>query len=144
LPIHYAARARRYATTDEHIAFISLLIDEWKTLTVVSAFWLSSVPCPTSVSSIADRHCRIVFAILEFQDAVSGRIVMQILGYVCMACAIMTFTFSSLLVVAFRAHRVDLEAQDGAVGVSLLFSEPIPFVWWNIHVLMALPAVWMA
>jgi hypothetical protein len=101
-------------------------------------------PFPISVTSIADCHCRIVFAILEVQDAASGRIVMQILGYVCMACAIMTFTFSYLLVVAFRAHRVDLEAQDGATGVSLLFSEPTPFVWWNIHILVALPAVWMA
>jgi hypothetical protein len=63
-----------------------------------------------------------------------------------MAYAFMTFTFSSLLVVAFRAHsgRIDHEAQDGPMGVSLLFSEPIPFVWWNIHVLVALPAVWMA
>ena len=61
-----------------------------------------------------------------------------------MAYAFMTFTFSSLLVVAFRAHRVDLEAQDGTMAVSLLFSEPIPLGWWNIHVLVALPAVWMA
>ena len=61
-----------------------------------------------------------------------------------MAYAFITFTFSSLIVVAFQAHRVDLEAQDGAMGVSLLFSEPIPFFWWNVHVLVALPAVWMA
>ena len=93
------------------------------------------------VSSIADRYCSVALAI---QDAASDHIVMQILGYVCMAYAIMTFTFSSLLVIAFRAHRFDLEAQDGAMNISLLFSEAIPFVWWNIHVLVALPAVWMA
>ena len=97
-----------------------------------------------SVSSIPNHHCSVVFAILEFQDAASDHIVMQILGYVCMACAIMTFTFSSLLVVAFRAHRLDLEAQDGAMNIALLFSEPTRLMWWNIHVLVALPAVWMA
>jgi hypothetical protein len=97
-----------------------------------------------SILSIADRYCRVVLAILEFQDAASDHILMQILGYVCMACAIMTLTFSSLPVIAFRAHRVDLEAQDRAMNISLLFSESTRLVWWNIHVLLALPAVLMA
>ena len=95
------------------------------------------------VPFITDRHCSVVFAILEVQDAASDHMAMQILGHICMACAAMTFTFSSLLTVAFRAHRVDLEAQDGVTNISPLFIEPtgIPFPWWNIYVLMALPAV---
>ena len=145
LPICYAARTRRYTTTVQRIAFISLLIDEWKTFTVASGFWLSLSPfAPISVSSMADRHCSVVFVILEFQDAASDHIVMQILGCVCMACAVMTFTFSLLLIVTFRAHRVDLESQDRATNISLLFRDPILIVWWNIYILVALPAVWMA
>ena len=142
LPNCYAARARRYTTTVSHIAFISLLIDEWKTYTVVSAFWLSSVLLPKSpFRSVADRHCSIVFAILEFQDAASDHMAMQILGHVCMACTAMTFLFSSLLVVVFRAHRADLEVQDVITNISPLFEQPIR---WNIHATVALPAVWTA
>ena len=49
-----------------------------------------------------------------------NHVVLQTLGFVSLACAIMTVSFSLLLVAAFSAHHADLEAQDanGRMGTS--------------------------
>ena len=50
-------------------------------------------------------------AVFETYRAVD-HVVVQTLGLVSLACAIMTISFSAILVAAFSAYRVDLEAQD--------------------------------
>ena len=113
LPAVYAARASRYAATSaQRVAFISLLIGEWKVVILTSTCQLSSVISPMSgLYSITDDHDRSILAIFEAYRAVD-HIVVQTLGLVSLACAIMTISFSSILVATFAACRADIEAQD--------------------------------
>ena len=109
----YAARASRYASTSpQRVAFISLLIGEWKIIILTSTCQLSSVASPTScLYFITDDHDHSILAIFEAYRAVD-HVVVQTLGLVSLACAIMTISFSSILVAAFAVCRADLEAQD--------------------------------
>ena len=61
--------------------------------------------------SITDDHDHSILAIFEAYRAVD-HVIVQTLGLVSLACAIMTISFSSILVAAFAAWRVDLETQD--------------------------------
>ena len=109
----YAARACRYAATSaQRVAFISLLIGEWKIIILTGTCQLSSVASPTSsLYFITDDHDHSILAIFEAYRAVD-HVVVQTLGLVSLACAIMTISFSSILVAAFAACRADIEAQD--------------------------------
>ena len=113
LPAVYAARAARYAATSaQRVAFVSLLIGEWKIIILTGTIQLSSVASPMSgVYSITDDHGHSILAIFEAYRAVD-HVVVQTLGLVSLACTIMTISFSSILVSAFAACRADLEAQD--------------------------------
>ena len=109
LPTVYAARASRYAATSaQRIAFISLLIGEWK---IIGACQLLSVPSPSAVYFRTDDYDHSILAIFEAYRAVD-HVVIHTLWLVSLACAIMTISFSSILVAAFSAYRVDLEARD--------------------------------
>ena len=65
----------------------------------------------SSLYFITDDHDHSILAIFEAYRAVD-HVVVQTLGLVSLACAIMTISFSSILVAAFAACRADLEAQD--------------------------------
>ena len=136
LPIVYAARASRYAATSaQRIAFISLLIGEWKVIILSGTCQLSSVASPMSrLYFTTDDHYHSILAIFEAYRAVD-HVVVQTLGLVSLACAIMTISFSAILVAAFAAYRVDLEARDAGnlQDVTADINDTVSSVSYQIH-----------
>ena len=73
----------------------------------------SSRQSPSSPSLvIADHHHYSILAVVELNHSVD-HVVVQAFGVISLACAIMTVSFSSILIAAFSAHLAELEARDG-------------------------------
>ena len=68
-------------------------------------------PPPSAFYVTIDDHDHSILAVFEAYRAVD-HVVVQTLELVSLACAVMTVSFSAILVAAFHAYRVDLEAQD--------------------------------
>jgi hypothetical protein len=110
LPSAYSIRAARYASAPaERIVFVNLLIGEWKIVVFGATFLLSSVITPCQILFLPDCHARSILAILDLPHAVD-HIVVKMLGFMSLACGVMTVAFSSLLIAAFNAHHAHLES----------------------------------
>jgi len=91
LPDAYSARAAKYASTPaEQVTFVTLLIGECKII-VLSAMFLISILAIAELPHVADHT------------------VVKTLGFMSLACGMMTFACSSVLIAAFNAHHAYLE-----------------------------------
>ncbi|KAF7343297.1 hypothetical protein MVEN_01762000 [Mycena venus] len=113
-------RLRRFNLSWE--AFIDALLREWKTQNVISALMLSAI-----------------LTMLQI-DAAAADPIARMTALISLVCALMSLLFGSLYIIRFGTMRKMYkaaswadEAQRGSA--SLL---------WNVWVLLALPAVWLA
>jgi hypothetical protein len=121
-------------------AFVDSVLREWKTLNVVSALLLTcafshsatGTALTTRITAQSARSCR-----STRPRAIRSRGTRRCLD----SCARSTASASALLIVRFgslrsvfkKASRLAEEAQRSCTSV-----------WWNVWVLLALPAVWLA
>ncbi|KAF9074689.1 hypothetical protein BDP27DRAFT_1316661 [Rhodocollybia butyracea] len=102
--------------------FIDSLMREWKTLNVVSALLLSAILTIFQINNAATDPITRTAALLS------------------LVCAIMSLSYGCMYIVRFGTmrsmYRASIWAEEAQKTETL--------VWWNVWVLLGMPAVWMA
>ncbi|KAH6890078.1 hypothetical protein BKA70DRAFT_1572553 [Coprinopsis sp. MPI-PUGE-AT-0042] len=103
-------------------AFIESLLREWKTFNIVSALLSSAIVSMFQVPEAAEDPVTRTAALLS------------------LICALMSLSYGCMYIVRFGTMRTMARAsnwaEDAQKGKTL--------IWWNVWVLLAMPAVWMA
>ncbi|KAJ3777037.1 hypothetical protein FB446DRAFT_213072 [Lentinula raphanica] len=103
-------------------AFIDSLMREWKTLNVVSALLLSAILTMFQIDSAETDPLTRTAALLS------------------LICAIMSLSYGCIYIVRFGTmrsmYRASIWAEEAQKTKTLL--------WWNVWVLLAMPAIWMS
>ncbi|KAK7033927.1 hypothetical protein VNI00_012551 [Paramarasmius palmivorus] len=102
--------------------FIDSLLREWKTLNVVSALLLSAILTMFQVPDAAYDPVTRTAALLS------------------LICAIMALSYGCMYIVRFGTMRSMYRASRWAEEAR----KTKTFIWWNVWVLLAMPAVWMS
>lgn len=103
-------------------AFIDSLLREWKTLNLVSALLLSAI-------------------LSMFQNSVMAQDpVIRTAALLSLTSALMSLTFGCIYIVRFGTMRSMYKATRWAEEAR----KTTTFIWWNVWVLLAMPAVWLA
>ncbi|KAG1840906.1 hypothetical protein DFJ58DRAFT_84489 [Suillus subalutaceus] len=103
-------------------AFIDSLLREWKTLNLVSALLLSAI-------------------LSMFQNVVMAQDpVIRTAALLSLTSALMSLTFGCIYIVRFGTMRSMYKATRWAEEAR----KTTTFIWWNVWVLLAMPAVWLA
>ncbi|PPQ88909.1 hypothetical protein CVT25_009144 [Psilocybe cyanescens] len=103
-------------------AFIDSLLREWKTLNVVSALLASAILTIFQIPEAAGDPLTRTFALLS------------------LVCALMSLSYGCMYIVRFGTMRSMFHASRWAEEAQ----KTKTFIWWNVWVLLATPAVWMA
>ncbi|CAA7269657.1 unnamed protein product [Cyclocybe aegerita] len=103
-------------------SFIDSLLREWKTLNVVSALLGSAI-----------------FTIFQIPEAASDPIT-RTLALISLICALMSLSYGCMYIVRFGTMRSMFHASRWAEEARKTKTS----IWWNVWVLLATPAVWMA
>ncbi|KAF9475835.1 hypothetical protein BDN70DRAFT_923746 [Pholiota conissans] len=103
-------------------AFIDSLLREWKTLNVVSALLASAILTVFQIPEAADDPLTRTFALLS------------------LICALMSLSYGCIYIVRFGTMRSMFHASRWAEEARKTNTS----IWWNVWVLLATPAVWMA
>ncbi|GLB33212.1 hypothetical protein LshimejAT787_0100970 [Lyophyllum shimeji] len=103
-------------------AFVDSLLREWKTLNVVSALLLSAILTMFQIPSAADDPVTRTAALLS------------------LICALMSLSYGCMYIVRFGTMRSMLRAAKWAEEAR----KTDTLIWWNVWVLLAMPAVWMS
>ncbi|RDB20239.1 hypothetical protein Hypma_012623 [Hypsizygus marmoreus] len=103
-------------------AFIDSLVREWKTLNVVSALLLSAILTMFQIPSAADDPVTRTAALLS------------------LICALMSLSYGCMYIVRFGTMRSMYRASKWAEEARKTKTS----IWWNVWVLLAMPAVWMS
>ncbi|KAJ7579200.1 hypothetical protein C8J56DRAFT_868211 [Mycena floridula] len=102
-------------------AFIDSLLREWKTLNVVSALLLSAILTMFQIPSSTDPLTRTI-ALLS------------------LVCALMSLSYGCVYIVRFGTMRSMYRASRWAEEARKTNTS----LWWNVWVLLAMPAVWLS
>ncbi|KAG2126228.1 hypothetical protein DEU56DRAFT_903495 [Suillus clintonianus] len=103
-------------------AFIDSLLREWKTLNLVSALLLSAI-------------------LSMFQDTeIAQDPVIRTAALLSLTSALMSLSFGCIYIVRFGTMRSMYKATRWAEEAR----KTTTFIWWNVWVLLAMPAVWLA
>ncbi|KIM42677.1 hypothetical protein M413DRAFT_121554 [Hebeloma cylindrosporum] len=102
--------------------FIDSLLREWKTLNVVSALLASAILTIFQIPEAADDPITRTFAVLS------------------LICALMSLSYGCIYIVRFGTMRSMFHASRWAEDAR----ETKTSIWWNVWVLLATPAIWMA
>lgn len=102
--------------------FIDSLMREWKTLNVVSALLLSAILTMFQIPDAATDPLTRTAALLS------------------LISALMSLSYGCIYIVRFGAMRSMYRASRWAEEAR----KTNTFIWWNVWVLLAMPAVWMA
>ncbi|KAF8185178.1 hypothetical protein BJ912DRAFT_973825 [Pholiota molesta] len=103
-------------------AFIDSLLREWKTLNVVSALLASAILTVFQIPEAANDPLTRTFALLS------------------LICALMSLSYGCIYIVRFGTMRSMFHASRWAEEARKTHTS----IWWNVWVLLATPAVWMA
>ncbi|KAG1724919.1 hypothetical protein EDB19DRAFT_1897842 [Suillus lakei] len=103
-------------------AFIDSLLREWKTLNLVSALLLSAILSMFQNTEIAQDPVTRTAALLSLTSA------------------LMSLSFGCIYIVRFGTMRSMYKATRWAEEAR----KTTTFIWWNVWVLLAMPAVWLA
>ncbi|KIJ90622.1 hypothetical protein K443DRAFT_116351 [Laccaria amethystina LaAM-08-1] len=103
-------------------AFIDSLLREWKTLNVVSALLASAILTIFQIPEAADDPITRSAALLS------------------LICALMSLSYGCMYIVRFGTMRSMYRASRWAVEARRTNT----VIWWNVWVLLAMPAVWMS
>ncbi|KAG6854026.1 hypothetical protein C0991_011231 [Blastosporella zonata] len=102
--------------------FVDSLVREWKTLNVVSALLLSAILTMFQIPSAADDPVTRTVALLS------------------LICALMSLSYGCMYIVRFGTMRSMFRAAKWAEEAR----KTDTLIWWNVWVLLAMPAVWMS
>ncbi|KAG1776078.1 hypothetical protein EV702DRAFT_1198692 [Suillus placidus] len=103
-------------------AFVDSLLREWKTLNLVSALLLSAILSMFQNTQIAQDPVTRTAALLSLTSA------------------LMSVSFGCIYIVRFGTMRSMYKATRWAEEAR----KTTTFIWWNVWVLLAMPAVWLA
>ncbi|KAK7459552.1 hypothetical protein VKT23_009535 [Stygiomarasmius scandens] len=103
-------------------AFVDSLMREWKTLNVVSALLLSAILTMFQVPDMATDPLTRTAALLS------------------LICAIMSLSYGCMYIVRFGTMRSMYRASRWAEEAQ----KTKTLLWWNVWILLAMPAVWMS
>ncbi|KAG6873606.1 hypothetical protein C0995_013979 [Termitomyces sp. Mi166 len=103
-------------------AFVDSLVREWKTLNVVSALLLSAILTMFQIPSAAD-------------DPVT-----RTAAFLSLICALMSLSYGCMYIVRFGTMRSMFRAAKWAEEAR----KTKTIIWWNVWVLLSMPAVWMS
>ncbi|KAF8164730.1 hypothetical protein B0H34DRAFT_208824 [Crassisporium funariophilum] len=103
-------------------AFIDSLLREWKTLNVVSALLSSAILTIFQIPEAADDPVTRTAALLS------------------LICALMSLSYGCMYIVRFGTMRNMFHASRWAEEAR----KDDTSIWWNVWVMLAMPAVWMA
>ncbi|KAF9558383.1 hypothetical protein CPC08DRAFT_763958 [Agrocybe pediades] len=103
-------------------AFIDSLLREWKTLNVVSALLASAILTIFQIPQAEQDPLTRTFALLS------------------LICALLSLSYGCIYIVRFGAMRSMFHASRWAEQAQKTKTS----IWWNVWVLLATPAVWMA
>ncbi|KAG6910183.1 hypothetical protein DXG01_012632 [Tephrocybe rancida] len=103
-------------------AFVDSLVREWKTLNVVSALLLSAILTMFQIPSAADDPVTRTVALLS------------------LICALMSLSYGCMYIVRFGTMRSMFRAAKWAEEAR----KTDTLIWWNVWVLLSMPAVWMS
>ncbi|KAF8959454.1 hypothetical protein BDZ97DRAFT_2043648 [Flammula alnicola] len=103
-------------------AFIDSLLREWKTLNLVSALLASAILTIFQIPQAADDPVTRTFALLS------------------LICALMSLSYGCMYIVRFGTMKSMFHASRWAEEARKTNTS----IWWNVWVLLATPAVWMA
>ncbi|KAG6836331.1 hypothetical protein H0H93_009081 [Arthromyces matolae] len=107
-------------------AFIDSLLREWKVFNIVSVLLLSAI-----------------LTILQIDSAGSDPVARNC-ALVSLICALMSLLYGCIYIIRFSSMRKTHKAVEWAKTNSQMAQETKTFIWWNVWVLLALPAVWLA
>ncbi|KAK7459508.1 hypothetical protein VKT23_009491 [Stygiomarasmius scandens] len=110
-------------------AFVDSLMREWKTLNVVSALLLSAILTMFQVPDMATDPLTRTAALLS------------------LICAIMSLSYGCMYIVRFGTMRSMCRASRWAETSPTPYQEAQKtktLLWWNVWILLAMPAVWMS
>ncbi|KIJ91361.1 hypothetical protein K443DRAFT_686120 [Laccaria amethystina LaAM-08-1] len=107
---------------DSWEAFIDSLLREWKTLNVVSAVLTSTILAILQIPEASDDPITRSTALLSF------------------ICSLMSLSYGYIYIVRFGTMRSMYRASGWAEEVGRTNTA----IWWNVWVLLAMPAVWMS
>ncbi|KAG5350783.1 hypothetical protein C0989_009292 [Termitomyces sp. Mn162] len=119
-PPHVSPALIRFKNSWE--AFVDSLVREWKTLNVVSALLLSAILTMFQIPSAAD-------------DPVT-----RTAAFLSLICALMSLSYGCMYIVRFGTMRSMFRAAKWAEEAR----KTKTVIWWNVWVLLAMPAVWMS
>ncbi|KAJ3868124.1 MAG: hypothetical protein NXY57DRAFT_645881 [Lentinula lateritia] len=103
-------------------AFIDSLMREWKTLNVVSALLLSAI-----------------LTMFQIEDAATDPLT-RTAALLSLICAIMSLSYGCMYIVRFGTMRSMYRASIWAEEAQ----KTKTVVWWNVWILLAMPAAWMS
>ncbi|KIY44695.1 hypothetical protein FISHEDRAFT_77314 [Fistulina hepatica ATCC 64428] len=103
-------------------AFIDSLMREWKTLNLVSALLLSAIMSMFQVQAATDDPVIRTPALLS------------------LICALMSLSYGCMYIVRFGTMKSMYRASDWAEDAR----KTKTLMWWNVWVLLAMPAVWLS
>ncbi|KAG6877815.1 hypothetical protein C0993_003599 [Termitomyces sp. T159_Od127] len=119
-PPHVSPALIRFKNSWE--VFVDSLIREWKTLNVVSALLLSAILTMFQIQSAAD-------------DPITRNA-----AFLSLICALMSLSYGCMYIVRFGTMRSMFRAAKWAEEAR----KTKTVIWWNVWVLLAMPAVWMS
>ncbi|KAF8147983.1 hypothetical protein B0H34DRAFT_679922 [Crassisporium funariophilum] len=103
-------------------SFIDSLMREWKTLNIISVLLLSAILTILQIDSAA-------------QDPLT-----RYAALVSMICALMSLLYGCVYIIRFGTMRTTYKAAEWAQEAQ----KSRTAIWWNVWVLLAMPAVWLA
>ncbi|KAH7875863.1 uncharacterized protein C8R40DRAFT_1044124 [Lentinula edodes] len=103
-------------------AFVDSLMREWKTLNVVSALLLSAI-----------------LTMFQIEDAATDPLT-RTAALLSLICAIMSLSYGCMYIVRFGTMRSMYRASIWAEEAQ----KTKTVVWWNVWILLAMPAAWMS
>ncbi|KJA18069.1 hypothetical protein HYPSUDRAFT_45651 [Hypholoma sublateritium FD-334 SS-4] len=109
----------RLKTTWE--SFIDSVMREWKTFNIISVLLLSAILTILQISGAAD-------------DPVT-----RYLAFLSLMCALMSLLFGCMYIIRFGSMRKTYKAAEWALEAK----KSKTVIWWNVWVLLAMPAIWL-
>ncbi|RDB30581.1 hypothetical protein Hypma_005923 [Hypsizygus marmoreus] len=103
-------------------AFIDSLVREWKTLNIVSVLLLSAI-----------------LTILQIESAAADPITRNAAIF-SLLCALMSLLYGCIYIIRFSSMKRIYKAAEWAQEAQ----KTKTFIWWNVWVLLAMPAAWLA
>ncbi|KAH7916659.1 hypothetical protein BJ138DRAFT_1108451 [Hygrophoropsis aurantiaca] len=122
-------------------AFVDSLLREWKTFNLVSALLLSyvNISFNSGLDNWVDLWSSAILSMFQ-NTQMANDPVTRTAALFSLTCALMSLSYGCVYIVRFGTMRSMYKATRWAEEAR----KTTTFIWWNVWVLLAMPAVWLA